>query len=297
MTLFDLMVGSLRQTGSLEFRTASAGSSTSANVPALRAETADDQFNGGTLFIVESSAASSVIAGQFRQIDDYVASSGEFRFGSTLAAAVANPTKIAYTGAEFRTELLVELANDALRSLGPLTFVDRATIQTSAAQTAYSGAIAWKYAPPTRVDVLTGVGTSTTGPDWYTVTQWHYQPSSAGAAGLIIFDEQLPVSRDVRVWYQDHHHRINNSTQALDERIHPELAIAALVEKLYEYRNSRSRGGDTFDVQRWGDAKFKLQQAKVLYPMWKPKRKRRLTIVGREEDDHLPFPFPYGPGP
>src|SRR3990167_112135 len=297
MTLFDLLVGSCREVGILEMRTSTAasGGTTNANIQALRSETADDQYNGGTIFVVSATGASTDISGQFRQVTDYVASSGEFRWGTSVLANVPANAVLAYTGAEFRTELLVELANDALRNLGPLDFVDRATIQTSAAQTAYAGAIAWKYAPPTRIDYLAGVGTTTAKPDWQNVTGWEYQPSSAGATPLIIFNEQLPVTRDVRVWYRDHHHRITGSTQPIDERIHPDLALAALVEKLYEYRNSRSRGGDSFDVQRWTDAKLRLEQARVRYPIWKPKKKRRLAIIGREEDDHLPWPAPYGP--
>ena len=296
MTLFDLILGATREVGIAELRTtSSAGDTTSAKVETLRGETADDQFNGGTFFIVSATGASTDISGQFREITDYAASSGTFRWGSSVNAAVPSSAGIAYVGTEFRTQLLIELANDALRGLGPLDFVDRATIQSSANQTAYAGAIAWKYAPPTRIDYLAGVGTTTVKPDWQNVTGWEYQPSSAGATPLIIFNEQLPVTRDVRVWYQDHHHRISASTQAIDERIHPEVAIAAMVEKMYGYRNSRSRGGDTFDVQRWGDAKLRLEQARVRWPMWKPKRKRKLVIPGREEDDHLPYPAPYGP--
>lgn len=295
MTLFDLLIGATRQMGVLEYRTANAGSASSVNVAALRSESADDQFNNGTLFIVSSTGTSTSIDGLFRPIQDYVASSGEFRWAASFAAACTNGTVIAYTNSEFRNELLIDLANDSLRSIGTLDFIDRTTIQTSAAQTAYSGAVAWKYAPPKRIDLLTGVGTSAASPDWLTIGGWHYQPSSAGAAGLIVFDEQLPVGRDIRVWYQDHHHKITASTQAVDERIHPDLAIAALVSKLYEYRNRRSRGGEAYDVQAGQEARLILEQEKFRHPLWKPPRKRRLTIVGNEEDDHLPFPTPYGP--
>ena len=298
MTLFDLILGACREVGIAEFRTtSSAGNTTSAKVETIRSETADDQFNTGTFFIISATAATTSVEGQFREITDYVASSGEFRWGSSVNANVPASAGIAYVGTEFKTQLLIELANDALRDLGPLDFVDRATIQTSANQSAYSGALAWKYAPPTRIDFLTGVGTSTVDPDWYTVTNWEYQPSSAGAVGLIVFKEQLPTGRDVRVWYRDHHQRLSASTQALDERIHTEVAVATLIAKMYGYRNSRSRGGDAFDVQRWGDAKQTLELARFRHPMWKPTKKRKLVIVGREEDDHLPSPYPYGPGP
>ena len=297
MTLFDLLIAATRQVGVLELRTstAAAASATTANLQQLRSESADDQFNGGTFFVVSATGASTDISGQFKQINDYAASSGEFRFATSFLANVPSLAMLGYTGPEFRTELITELANDSLRSLGPLDFIDRATIQTSAVQTAYTGSVSWKYAPPTRIDVLTGVGTTTADPDWFTVSNWEYQPSSAGAAGLIIIKDQLPVTRDVRVWYRDHHHKITGSTQAVDERIHPDLAVSALVARMYEYRVSRSRGGDVFDVQRWQDAKMTLEQDKIRYPIWKPKRQRRLAVIGHEEDDHLPYPAPYGP--
>ena len=296
MTLYDLLIGASRQVGILEFHTtSSAGNTTSAKVESLRQDTADDQYNNGTFFIQTATGASTSISGQFRKITDYAASSGEFRWGTSVLSNVPAGALVAFTLDEFRTEMLIEFANDSLRSLGPLDFIDRATIQTSAAQTAYAGAVAWKYAPPRRIDVEGGAGTSTTDPDWYTITNWHYQPSTAGGTPLIIFDEQLPTGRDVRVWYQDHHHRVESSTSPIDERIHPDLALAAMVEKMYEYRNSRSRGGDGFDVQRWADAKLRLEQARVRWPMWKPQKKRKLAIIGREEEDHLPWPTPYGP--
>src|SRR3990167_4734852 len=119
MTLFDLISGATRQSGLLEFRTtSSAGDTTSAKVQELRSETADDQFNGGTFFILSATGASTDISGQFREITDYVASSGEFRWASSVLAAVPTGAGIAYVGTEFRTQLLVELANDAIRALG-----------------------------------------------------------------------------------------------------------------------------------------------------------------------------------
>lgn len=295
MTLNDILVRATRQMGMLDFVTSTAGDSTSVNAATLRSNTADDQFNNGTLFILTSTGSATSIDGQFRQITDYVASSGQFHWATSLAANTSAGCAFAYTGPEFRTELLVELANDALRALGPLTFIDRTTV-SSANQTAYAAAVAWKYSPPLQIDVMYGVGTSAAKPDWRPVEGWHYQPATAGNTGLIVFDGQLPVTRDIRVWYLDHHARVTLSTAAIDERIHPDLAVAAMIEKMYEFRNSRSRGGEPFDVQRWTDAKLRLEQERVRYPIWKPKRKPKILALGGDEGDHLPFPAPYGPG-
>ena len=77
--------------------------------------------------------------------------------------------------------------------------------------------------------------------------------------------------------YERDHYTVTASTHLIDRRIHPDLAIASLVDKMYEYRNSRSRGAQDFDIQRWNDAKSQLAEARVRWPIWKP-RKRAKTI-------------------
>ena len=157
--------------------------------------------------------------------------------------------------------------------------------------------VAWKRTTPLRIDLQTSIGSTASDNAWDTVTNWDYEPASAGStSGCIIFGSYLPSGRKLRVWYKGAHARVSGSTDAVDERIHPELAISLLVERMYEYRNSLNRGSVPFDLQRWNDAKVQSQTAFLKYPIWKPKRKSKVLELDGDSGDHLPYVNPYGPG-
>lgn len=296
-TLSNLLQDACRKVGILSVGLSTAGSSITLVDATLIGESADNDFRYATIFFIQS-ANSTAIEGQFRTVSSYTAGTGTFAF-SSLAASVTNPCTYARTTPEIHTELLIELANDALRHLGDLDFVDTATLGTSAAVDEYTNQIAWKRARPKRLELQTDISSSGSRNRWQTMYNWEIQPSSAGATGKIVFGESLPAGRDVRVWYEDVHHRVSLSTAPVDERIHPELAIASLVEKIYEYRNSLNRGSLPFDLQRWNDAKVRLNEALVRYPIYRWKRKPKLLTFGDDTmgGDHGPWPPPYGPGP
>lgn len=299
MTLFDMILGAHKKTGTARF-SVSTGGTVGTLIDLSVASTgatplAADAYLGGTIFVTQSTGSASAIAGQWSQISAFAPGTGTWTLSSNLASSGPNPTYYGYVTPEFSLSLSIELANDALRSLGPNVFVDRATV-SSANQNVYNLSSAFKYTPPLQIDVMGKVGSSTDDPDWTTVEGWEYQPSTAGAVGSIIFPRQLPSGRDIRIWYQGHHHRVSDSTHVIDERIHPELAVLCLVDKMYEYRNSISRGAIEFDQARWRDAKEQLALAKATWPLPKRRRKPKILVVGPHVRRHEhPLPPPYGP--
>jgi hypothetical protein len=300
-TLNDLMIGAYRRAGLLNVGTLStsisSGSPTSFKDESLATETSDDDFNNGTFFFIRGS---TLVNGQFRRISDYVSASGEFTLSAaiTLATGVSSGVTYGYTTPELGQDLMIELANDSLQSIGDFVFIDKNTITSSAAQTEYQMETAWKRSKPIQIDLQTDISSTALRNAWEPVTQWEYEPASAGStAGRIIFGRYLPVGRKLRIWYEGPHAQVTTSSAAIDERIHPELAVALLVERMYEYRNSRTRGAVPWDVQRWNDAKVTAQQMRLLHPVWRPKRRsKRLELDGSgDTGDHLPYPSPYGP--
>ena len=290
LTLFDLELAACEKVGVVTFGISSAGSSITLNDRTESTAHSDDQFNGGSLFFVESSQAE--IQGQARRILDYDASSGQFTF-STFTSAVAANTKYGIVTPEFNLQLLERLANAALRAVGPLVFSDR-SLQTSGNQTVYTMSTVVGRGRPFQVDIMSRTGSSADDPEWFELHGWHIEPSSEGVAQKIVFPRYLPQGRDIRILYERDHYQVTNSTHLIDARIHPELAVAAMVDKMYEYRNSRSRGALDFDVSRWNDAKSQLAEARVRWPIWKP-RKRAKTIRISEMgygDNYAP---PFGP--
>ncbi len=292
-TLFDMMKSASLKVGVIQFETSSKVDSSVGiiNSQLKSSATADDVYNNGTLFFST--------LGQFARVTDYDASSGQWSWSTVSVSTAELSTSLSiisfgYTTPEFGSEVMVELANDALRAAGPIISRDR-TMKSSASQLVYDLPLAAKYGSPYRVQFAGRTGSTTTDPQWvdlYPGSQWNVQPSSAGAQNLLIFKEYLPSGRDIQIWFQDHHQRIDVSTARLDESIHPELATLLLVEKMYEYRNSRARGAEEFDIQRWNDAKQQVAEARVRWPIEQPKRKPALMIPGYASAGQTRIPAP-----
>ena len=274
-TLFDLELAACRKVGVVTFGISSAGSSITLNDRTESSAHSDDQFNGGSLFFIESTQVE--IQGQAKRILDYDASSGQFTF-TTFTSEVKTGTKYGVVTPEFNLQLLEQLANDALRTLGPLVFSDR-SMQTSGAQTVYTMSTLVGRSQPFEVDIMSRSNSSADDPDWFELHGWHIEPSSEGIAQKLIFPRYLPQGRDIRIIFERDHYALSASTHLVDSRIHPELAVAAMVEKMYEYRNSRSRGALDFDVQRWNDAKSQTAEARVRWPIARPQRKSKTVRI------------------
>jgi len=288
-TLFDLVLDACKKVGIVNISNATGGLVTTVIDASLSQDTSDDDFNGGTIFIIRATGTASSIDGEFRKIADYEAGTGTFTLASSIVCAPTDPTTYGYTTPEFKYELLIQMANDALQAVGDLTFIDKNTLVSSAAVDEYQMEVAWKRGRPSRIDVQGTIGSTASRNAWDEISNFEYEPASAGStAGRIIFGQALPTVRKMRIWYKAPHAAVWGSTACIDERIHPELVVPLMVERMYEYRNSRNRGSVAFDLQRWNDAKIQAQQARIMYPVWKPKKKSRILELDGEGDRTLP---------
>ena len=211
-TLFDLHLGGLEKAGVISFGVSSNGTTITLNDRTGSSAAADDQLNNGSIYFIESTNVS--IQGQFRRITDYDASSGQFTF-SSLSSAVTTATAYGVATPEFNLTLLNRLSNASIRALGPAVFTDRSLV-TSAAQKVYTLSTNIKYGSAYSVSVAGRIGSTTTLPEWNTVSAWEIQPSTAGAANLLIFRDQPPAGRDVRILYEGQHPTLTNSTDLID---------------------------------------------------------------------------------
>ena len=292
--VFDVQVAALRKTGSIRFAPVSGGSTLSVKSSAtLSSRTADDSLNGGLLFLIDNSAS---CVKQIRRISDYDASSGEFTFTVAVDTAPSSGTFGYTVKPEIEADTLMELTNDALRAVGPLSFVDKNTIYTSAAQSVYAGSTLWGHTPPTAIDIQTGIVSTADDPQWRTFTPWHPEPSSVGGTINIVLEQGVPANRYLRVWYDAFHPRVSVSTAAIDGRINQELIVLLLADRLYEYKFSVAGGVTAFDTVRWNGVKQELVEAKIRYPLWKPPKRNKIGILGDQRASGYPDPPPYGPG-
>lgn len=305
-TLFDTHVQAHEKVGTINY--GQTTSSTDVNSIEDQTESsahADDQFNGGTLYITQTGSTvttASWAQGKFARILDYDASSGQyivstqgFTTASTGASSGLIPAGTIYGVAtpEFNLQLMNRLANAALRTLGTLVYADR-SLQSSANQEVYALTTLATRGRPFRIDIEGQTGSSADRPDWTELHGWYIEPSAAGSGHNVVFPRSLPSGRDIRIFYEIDHPAVTDSTQVIDGRIHPELATLALVEKMYEYRNSRARGAQDFDIQRWNDAKRQLAEARIRWPIWRPKKKPQVIHIGQTYDDAIIHAPPYG---
>jgi len=298
VTAFDVVHTAARRMGVLSYMVSTGGTTTSVGASALANQTADGQFTSGVLFVVESTATSSTPDGQMRRIENYTAAGGLFSLSSSapLPSTIGLiAARFAYTGPEFSLDVWYEALNDTLRSVGLLGFRSTA-LQSSANQLEYQLSSTFKITKPLYVEIQGRLGSSLTANEWETVYGWDYRPSTAGATATLVFQDYPPSGRAIAVWYEDYHHRVSQSTAVIDERYKFDLLVNALIEKMYEIRNSQSRGAERFDQTRWAQTQAKLAESVSKWPTWRPRRKPKILALGSQGSrGRLPDPPPWGP--
>lgn len=288
--LTNLLQDAYRELGQLSISTATGGSGTTVIDTKVKDKIGGDEaWVDGVIFIILDGTAGTSPEGKFAIITGWAEATGTFTFAD-MTDEIASGDTYGYCNDMYPLYQMIELANDALRMLGDIPLIDITSLDTAASKTEYAYSVAWKRRPPVKVEMQTKLS-DTNDYKWREIHGWHYRPATAGSDGLIVLP-QLTASRDLAIWYMDRHPRVNAYGDAILKAIHPELAKRALVEKALQWQNRRMMGGDDFLLQTWNDAKMNLMEAKLTYPIWKPKRKSRiLTLGSRVEVDEFKMPW------
>lgn len=274
-TLGNLLIASLRALGQLNDYTATSGSTTTAVLPDIT-DVTDDEFKGGTFFVVSTTDGLAPNT-EFARISAYNATTTTVTFG-TLTAAVGANDRVAISQAFYPMETCIQCANDAMRALGDLVIPDESTLTTNEQETEYTWAVAWKRRPPLKVQMQTE--TNTNDNQWRDVNDLYVVPAPPGTAGKLIFrDYFAKAGMKIRVLYEGMHPELTAYSSPISESITPELAVAATCEKLLEWQTRRTQGNDPFLVQTLNDAKATTERMRQMYPIWKIKRNNRPFVM------------------
>jgi hypothetical protein len=274
--LSNLLQNIYTELGQLTVTTATGGTTTTAVDSKQIGAHSDDDWKNGALFVI--AAESAAPEGEFECISGYMDSSGTFTVDAAFNAVVESGDTFGFASDHYPLRTLIELANAGLRALGDIALVDTTSLETSVNTSEYAAALAWKRRRPLMIDYQGRMGASGDN-QWVRVYDWEFIPALPNSTGLIIFNEELPEGRDIRIWYVDSHTRVSAYDDAISETIAPELAAAAAVERALRWQNSRQGGGDPFLLQRWNDAKIELARARVNFPIWTPRRVSKLLKV------------------
>jgi hypothetical protein len=275
-TLSNLLQDVYAELGQLTVTTATGGTTTTAVDSKQTGAHSDDDWKNGALFVI--AADNTAPEGEFQRISGYTDSSGTFMVDTAFSVGVANGDTFGFVSDYYPLRTLIELANAGLRALGDIALVDTTTLDTAADTTEYAAALAWKRRRPLMIDYQ-GRTSASGDNQWVRVYDWEFIPALPNTTGLIIFNEELPEGRDIRIWYVDSHPRVSAYSDVFSETIAPELAAAAAVERALRWQNSRQGGGDPFLMQRWNEAKIELARARVNFPIWTPRRVSKLLKV------------------
>jgi len=245
----------------------------------------EDTYDGG--------GAGAAPEGEFAEVTDYAESTGTI----TVATAAFTDAPAATDGyivstSEYPHRQVIRAVNRALSKIGDIPKVDTTTLDTASAQTEYDYAVTWKRQPPYRIDIQTQTNDADDN-RWQELSKgfWYYVPAAAGSTGLIIFRDQLPTSRDLRIWYKGPHDAVEAYNDTIYEGLHPDLVVAEVVYELLRWRYTEQRGADEYIAQLLNEAGESREQMRMKHPVWKPKRRDELLIVGgRVEPDRFTYP-------
>lgn len=272
-TLSDLLQDVYSELGQLSVGVATNGSASSLVDDELVGAHQDDEWKDGVLFILD--AQGEAPENEFARISGFEASSGTLNLAEALSAAVADGQRYGLASAYYPIDTVVELVNSGLRALGDIPLVDEESLVSVGGQGSYVAALDWTRRRPTRIDFQAIPGLSGTDP-WRKLNDWDFVPSAPGSNGLILFKDALPAGRKLRVWYQGSHPKVSEPSDAIAQVLAPELVVAACVERTLRWQSARLGDGDAHIASRWQQAKINLNEAKALFPIWKPRRRAKL---------------------
>jgi hypothetical protein len=295
-TLANLLTSALKSLGSLSSSTATGGGTTTVidttQTTELTGRTTND-MRYGTIFITrDAGGAGAAPEGEFSIISAFAPSTGTTTVTPAFTQAVAVGDKYSFSSMAYPLDQMIELANDALKDLGPVVCVDSTTLDTDSTHTEYAVAVGWK-----REILKVMVQNKTTDSNdnqWAEVHGWRYAPAAGGTAGRLIFDMYPYDSHDLQVWYLGDHPTLTVATSVINEHLDPELVVRALVAKALEWKNMRMSGNNPFLVQAWNRAEQRLSERKLTHLPYRPSRKSRLMIVrdspSYEDEDEFSVP-------
>lgn len=242
----------------------------------------------GTLLVIRTTDGNAP-QGEFQRISDYDGTT--ITVDTAFSATVDSGDTLGIIQPTFPLLKVINSANLAIQSFGRIPLVDTSSITPASNTTEYTWSIAWKYAPPFRVDIQALIN-QTNNNLWYPITDYEVEPALPGSTGKIIFHHYLPIGHKVRVWYRDLHPALFLFSDQIQETIHPALAKAALVEILAGWYYKQGGGQEPVWQQLWTQAQGELKMARELYPFWDIDQQPHVfsgVTVGRSDFPPTPF--------
>lgn len=267
-TLFDLVYRSVREM-SADFLVegVATGGSTTTIIDTLERTEADDHWNGGTAFIVDTTDDAAP-KGQYKPISDFTASSDTVTLQSALTAAVGSGDRYALLKPRMTYNAVVQAVNRAIGFLGRIPLEDT-SLTTAANQTEY--------------DLPTGITSLNLAQVWLqTITDdaddnryievmgWDVLEGAIGSVDSLRLRGDLPEGRTIRLVYMADHPELYASSDKLADSVPFQRVIFRAALYCARWYRDRMRTKD-FD-QLIAELMESADRMDVMYPIPSPKK-------------------------
>lgn len=211
-TLFDALVATARALEALHEGTATGGSATTIADSALANLHADDAFNNGVAFIIQTTDGASP-QGKSRSISDYAGTSGTATIPTVTDAVGAGDVYGLMMNRYPRGDLVGKI-NQALGALGDVLTVD-VSLETVEDQREYALPAAAK-----RDLREVWVAGSTAAPwQWQPVRGTYVEGTAPGEAGTLLFPYQPRAGYKIKLVYLARHPYVQADTDVLADQV------------------------------------------------------------------------------
>lgn len=281
----NLLQDAFRKIGISTTGVATGGSTTSVIDTLIGDRYTDNDMVGGSMFIVrDAGGASAAPENEWGVISEYVQSSNTFTI-PTLTAAVGAGDTYMFTMPFISLYEMLELANQALKSLGDIASV-YSTFTTASQQTEYALPVVLKRKDIIRIDVQTHLNDSDDN-RYEPVSNWDIIPAAPGSTGLLVIP-QYPSGYTIRIIYNGIHPTLTAYNSPISETIHPELISNMLVKSALGWYNGRTGGSEDYWLQKENEYAQKAELSRMQFPIWKSNQQARWFVSGRRHNKDLP---------
>jgi hypothetical protein len=245
-----------------DIRTATGGSVTTFVDTTLADKYGDDELMDGFVLVLRTTDMIAPL-GEFARISAYVEATQTATI-ATLSAAIDSGDKIMICPSDYPLNVMIELANDALRDAGEISVVSTVTDAIADARE-YTLPVAYKNL--VSVDYQ-GVNDDTDDNSWVPVSGYEVVPSAGGADALIILPYAIEVDYHIRFKYNSFHPEVSLCSDPINESITPPLGALTLADKIMQWH------GVTNENSNYANKILsELNDAKRDYPVRRLKRK------------------------
>ena len=235
---------------------------------------ADDDWKGGTVFVVAAGAAAP--EGEFAEVTGYTAVSGTLTFASSgingIGTAPAAGDEYALADKAYPVDWMRGAVNRSLVRMGNIPSTDE-TLTTAASTTEYT--IPGKANVGLR-RVYVAQSSTASNERWVEQTAWRQE------LNILIFRRQPAVGKTIKLVYVGPHARLIDHDDALSTYVHINRIVAETYYLVLKQHMLRKEGGDALLVQSVNNAFEELQTARKMYPIFDPGTPFKPILSGRK---------------